>query len=1233
MTLRDLPAQIQTADVLSKRYQLLAEIGAGSMGVVYRAFDRLTGKTVALKRLITESDSGQSDMFGSNEDLRLLMAREFKSLAALHHPNVISVRDYGFDAERKPYFTMELLPQAQTILQAGAEQSDKIKVDLLVQVLQALAYLHQHDIIHRDLKPSNVLVKAGQQVKLLDFGLATIVGQGGGVSGTLAYLAPEVLEESPASQAADLYAVGMIAYELFAGRHPFDTSNPSALIDAILDETPQFDLPGIPAPLGQVLEVLLAKAPEARYPDAATTIRAFSEAMQEPLPQETRETRESFLQAAQFVGRERELAELGQALTETATGRGSSWLVGGESGVGKTRLMDELRVQALVQGFVVLSGQAVSEGGNPYQLWREFTRWLVLLAKPDSFQAGVLKPLAPDIETLLGQAVPDVPELEPEAAQTRLLTVLIDLVQRCAAGQPLLILLEDLQWARSNSLTILRWLNRLVTRERLPLLIVATFRDDEAPHLASDLPGMKQLHLGRLTGEAIITLSASMLGAAGTRPQIIGFLQRQTEGNTFFIVEVIRALAEEAGQLDRIGQIPLPAQIFAGGMRQVVERRLKSLPAEAKPLLELAAVAGRELDLRIMAAASPGRDLEPWLAICANAAVLELQDQHWHFAHDKLRQGVLLGVDLERRKKLHQMIGQAMEQAYASQLSPYLADLAFHYREAEEPVRERWFARLAGEQAAAQFANDDAVTYLSRALALTPEPDMTERYDLVLALEKIYELRGQRDAQTQAQTTLANLVETLSDDSRRAELALRRSNYAEVTGDYPATINAAGEAIRLAETIRDIKREALGLLYWGRALWRQGDFSAAQTKLEQALNLAGGDPVAEANSLRTLGLVAWNEGDFVKARNYFEQALLVCRRIGDRQIEGKVLNNLGIISAQQGIYLKAEDYFEQALHICRQIGDRQVEGNILNNLGIVAGYQGDYLSASYYYEQALQIKQEIDDREGQSMVLDNLGDASKYQGDFAQATSYFEESLQIRQEIGERLGEGNTLNNLGTVADYQGEYASAQAYFEQSLEIRREIGHRQGEAESLAYLSLLCYHQGNHEQALSHSERAVQIANEVGDQHLLGYALTHMGHALTSQGRLTEAVAAYQQALTTRRELGEHNRALEPLAGLARAFLAQDQVDEALVFTEEILGHLEQQSLDGAEEPFQIYLTCYKVLSAGCDPFAWDVLEQACSLLQERAAKIADESMRRSFLENVAAHQELMALWRAAEAE
>lgn len=1218
----------EVAGQFGQRYRLLGPLGAGGMGVVYRALDRLTGETVALKQVLTHPE-GETLTAMTGADLRLSLAREFQSLASLRHPNIIDVRDYGFDTQRQPYFTMELLPEAQTIFGAATGRTDGEKVDLLVQMLRALAYLHRHGIIHRDLKPPNVLVSQGR-VKLLDFGLSLIIGEGGHPSGSLAYLSPEVLEQAPASEAADLYAVGVIGYELFTGAHPFETGNLSRLIDAILDEMPDFTHPNIPPALAPVLERLMAKEPAQRYASAEETIHAFSQAMGLALAQETKETRESFLQAAQFVGRETELAQLNGALEATLAGQGSSWLVGGESGVGKTRLLNEVRTQALVQGALVLRGQTASNGGSPYQLWRDIARWLVMLTEPDDLEAGVIQMLVPDLAALLERDVVPPPTLEPEAAQTRLHSVLVRLVQRCLAQQPIVMILEDLQWAEANSLILLQRFNRLVlSQTQSPLLIIGSYSaDHKRPELLTDLPGMQSIELERLPREAVAALSESMLGSTGRQAQIVDFLQRESEGNTFFIVEVVRVLAEEAGQLDQIGAVPLPTHVFAGGMRQVVQRRLSRVPSQALELLQLAAVAGREINLSVLKAAVPAQDVEHWLTECAEVAVLDVQENRWQFSHKKLRQELFMELNAQHQQRLHQRIGEAIERVYQAELSSHAADLAYHFGQALDTNRERHYSRLAGEQAAAQYANNEAITYFNRALELIPATELAERYELLLAREKVYDLQGRREAQQQTLTALEKLAALMDDPPKRVEVALRQATYAEAVSNYGQAIATAQVAVELAQQVGDVAREAQAYLTWGQSLWRQGNYAAAQVRLNQAMQLAESLSL-KAHSLRRLGLVAWNQGQIAEARDYFEQTFQLFQQIGDRQGEGLALNNLGIIAAQQGNHTQATDHFERALLTCHKIGDRQAEANALNNLGIVAGYQGNYDDAIVFYGQALLIKQETGDRQGEGMALDNLGDVAKSQGEYSQAKAYFEQSLAIRREVGDRQGEANELNNLGNVAHHLGQYQVAEGLYQQSLQLRQEIGDRQGQSEGLAYLSLLAHHRHDNEAARQLAEEALGLAEALGDHHLQGYALTHLGHALAALGQSAEAMTAYRQALSIRDEAGERNRALDSLTGLVEGALAQGDLATALAHTVEILDRLETHSIYGAEEPIRIYWSCYQALAAANDPAKIGLLEEAHRLLMGWAEKIEVEAERQTFLGNVSAHQALICAWPA----
>ncbi|MGZ3459432.1 MAG: serine/threonine-protein kinase, partial [Archangium sp.] len=681
--------------LVGRRYQLLEVVGRGGMGTVYRALDRLGGP-IALKRLhrsledLAQEASEGSTTVTTSRDMARSLAAEFKALTSLRHPHVIHVLDYGFDEEQRPYLTMELLTGAKTLVEAGRGQPPRVQLELLVQLLQALAYMHRRGFIHRDLKPANVLVVGGQ-VKVLDFGLALAHerSEPHGAAGTPAYMAPELFQGEPASESSDLFSVGLMARRMMAGGQE-------------------------PEPrLAEILQRLMAADRRERYQRAEEVLRDLREMAGQRVQLETSATRESYLRAARFVGRERERGLLEQALERALAGQGEAWLVGGESGVGKSRLVEELRTLAMVRGAVVLRGQGVSSGGSPYEDFRPVLPWLALLTEPSDFEASVLESLVPNLESLLQRRVPEALEIAGDIAQERLMGVVEALFERL--GQPTLLILEDQHWGRAEAT---RLLARLSARAAtLPLLVVATYRDDERPGLPQELPAMRVLSVPRLGAEQMARLSESMIGEAGRAPRVLELLQRETEGNPFFLVEVVRALAEEAGQLERIGTAPLPERVFAGGVRQLIQRRLDKVPASAHELLRLAAVVGRLLDLEVLRASAPEVDLERWLEECAGAAVLDFADGRWRFAHDKLREGTLASLPPETTRALHRRAALSIEAAHPS-ASEWLAALAHHWGQTGDTEREAPYAERAGEQAMSVYACHAAIPYFQRALEI-----------------------------------------------------------------------------------------------------------------------------------------------------------------------------------------------------------------------------------------------------------------------------------------------------------------------------------------------------------------------------------------------------------------------------------------------------------------------------------------------------------------------------------
>ena len=818
--------------------------------------------------------------------------------------------DYGFDTERQPYFTMELLDNAQNILQMGRGKSTDEKLMLLIQTLQALSYLHRRGILHRDLKPDNVLVR-DNTIKVVDFGLAIRAQEAQGTAGTVAYMSPEIVVKHTASISSDLYTVGILAYELFAGKHPFSvTEDLSRLINEILLISPDTSGLDIPTPVKAAIDRLLAKVPDARFSSAHETIQAFSSGLEQPLAQNEVEIRESFLQGAAFVGREDEMTLLETSLASAVKGSGSSWLIGGESGVGKSRLLMEMRTRGLVQGGLVLQGNGVAEGGLSYHLWRDPLKRMVLSTPVSDFEASVLKALIPDIELLLDRPIPDAPELDSQAENQRLLDAIITVFSR--QSQPMILLLEDLHWA-GESLTILHRLNDIV--EDLPLLILATFRNDEASELAEQFREMHYLALDRLSAADIVELSEAMLGEPGRQPDVVDLLKRETEGNVFFLIEVVRALAEIAGELENIGRVTLPEKVFTGGIKTVIERRLHQVPAWGRPLLQLAALHGRDLDMKVIYALLPDptpqgqrrlnatHSLDDWLLACSDAAVLEVNYGRWRFVHDKIREGLRDSLSEEQSPKFHRIVALGIEKAYPN--DPIQTTiLANHWHLAGDDEKERHYVMLAGQQAFRVNNFPRASQNFNRALNL---------------LKKLPENPGTR-------------IQHAYLEAQLGQICLKLGDYDDAKAHFQKSFEISTEI----NNSKRIGEAAHGLGHI--AYFRDGNFEEAERYYRESLTLQRQleDPIGTATVLNDLAFITMKQGKNESASQYFSEALIMLRQANHQSGIAKVLRDIGNGEMAQEKFDEAQKWFKDSLQIYDDIGE--LEGVAANhiNLGNVA---------------------------------------------------------------------------------------------------------------------------------------------------------------------------------------------------------------------------------------------------------------------------------------------------------
>lgn len=373
----------------------------------------------------------------------------------------------------------------------------------------------------------------------------------------------------------------------------------------------------------------------------------------------------------------------------------------------------------------------------------------------------------------------------------------------------------------------------------------------------------------------------------------------------------------------------------------------------------------------------------------------------------------------------------------------------------------------------------------------------------------------------------------------------------------------------------------------------QGRYGQALLMAQAAIDLAHASrmPKLEAAGHLQMGRVLHQQGDHESARLHLEQAL--AQAGDDPQLLARITSHLGNIAAARNESAVALDHFQQALRLYQQLDDTLRQADMLNNLGYQLLDSGRYAEAQFHLEQALRLFREIDSRPGQSMAS----------------------------------------HSLGAIADALGDFPKARAYYDQALRLSLDSGERGGELETLISLSLLFHHIDDNYHAWHIGRRAVELARILDSRVAESMAQDNLGHALMGLGLPAEAAKAYERALALQRETGQANLAAESLAGLARVALAQDDLARAQACAEEILPVLESSALEGASEPLRVFLTCYHVLDAARDPRTQQLLATAHALLQERASRIVDRDLWRSFLENIPAHRELMALAGLATAE
>ncbi|MGD8375249.1 MAG: tetratricopeptide repeat protein, partial [Acidobacteriota bacterium] len=975
------------------------------MGEVFLAEDLASpGSEVALKVL-------QADALAEEgADLRV----EFGNMTRLRHPNLVAVREFGIlDGSGTPFLTMEHVAGG-SLRDAPLPLPPEIVTDILTQVCRALDYIHARDILHHDLKPGNLLVAGtlgkGGVVKLADFGLASAAGRTASLArGTPVYMAPERFTSQRVDRRADLYSLGAVLFHLLVGRPPFDPG--PGLLDRILSGPPPEVAPpgeGLARALHAVIQKLLSPRPGLRYPSASAVIEAMNRLAGLRLRLDADPGR-SLVRHAPLTGRDAELDRVREWLA-AGTGSGPPMLViRGETGMGKTRLIEEARAEAQLAGFEVIELELAAGAPGPFGAWPEplqrLVRRLHAGEAPDELEE-VARDLAP---LLTGESVSAAAPRRRRAAATAALLHL------ASARFPLLLIVEDLGAAGPTDLAVLRRLHR-----EAPVRVLASLRDDEdiaaevLRFLAArtDSSQAAEIALRPLEAGAQAAMVASILGMDSIPRALEQRVAASSGGNPLWIEESLRTLIEdevlvrapEGWRLDAPGRDPVGRAPDAMAMAR---RRIEGLPDTERALLELVAVGGGRVPLDLLADLCGGG--QALLARLVERGILEIQQDPSGdgvaFRHAVLQRTAYELCPADRRRALHARFAARLE---GDATTPHEA-LARHLVGAGDEARGLDLLEESAREALRLHAHERAIPLLEDALRIAPP---TRRAGLEEALADAQEAVG---ANRRAMEALRRALQADPEPGIAARLLARLGKNASLAGDYEAAVKSIADAAARFRVLEDRVGEAEAQKALGIAWARQNEFDRAETCYRAALEIyrALEDRDGMASLRNNLGLLRSFRGDHAGAVRQLEKAIALRDATGDRRGRLGTLINLGFVRNRQHDHEGAAAVLEESVALAESLGDLQNLGNARMFLAESLRGQGRMDHACRQLEAALRVHQETGDDARQIDCHDRIGEIHRLLGDVATAAEHHRRALDLARESHDPVQEAFALASLG----------------------------------------------------------------------------------------------------------------------------------------------------------------------------------------------------------------------------
>jgi class 3 adenylate cyclase/Cdc6-like AAA superfamily ATPase len=1104
-------------------------LGEGGRKRVYLAHDERLKRDVAVAVIKTDGLDAQ----GLSR-----VHREAQAMAKLgDHPHIVTIHDVG-DDNGQPYIVSQFMSGGAV---DALEQPIALErtLEIAKGVCRGLAHAHAHGIVHRDLKPGNVWLAADGTAGIGDFGLAVAFEQSrltmrGMLVGTVAYMPPEQALGSETTPRADLYSLGCMLYEMITGRPPFVSDNPTAVISQHINMppvAPSWLSDACPQDLEELVLRLLAKDPAERPANAEEVLAALERV--DPAQRSASHSDSNVLDRLAmgvFVGREHELERLRKACDNAIAGHGGLVMLVGEPGIGKTRTTQELETYARMRGAQVLWGRThESAGAPPYFPWLQAGNQYAA-AHADELPVVIGPQMTTEAISELSRIFPWLlqgpnvapPEeiSDPEVAQFRLFDAYSQYLRAIAAQAPLIIALDDLHWADKPTLQMLQHIARELSRMRV--LVVGNYRDTDITRQSALSETLASLNRESgfdrivLRGLSRDEVAAYIKARANVEPRkdVLDRIFEETEGNAFFLSEVVNLMAQE-GSLTKtsISDIAIP-----DGVREALGRRLNRLTEETNELLQVAAIIGRDFTYDTLTLLGDRDDdaLLKMIEEALEARVIEETEQagRYRFTHAQMQETLLAELSTTRRVRLHGQVGEALERRYGAHAEERAGRVAMHFAEAATlsprfSDKAAKYSGIAGRQALAQSAYPEAARHFRAALSAREGQEMDD--EMAEMLVSLGRAAQSNDDISEAWRSLRQAFDYFA----RAGNVGRAVDVAFYAGsDLELTRPSQAQLIERALALIEEGSEAYGRLQaaLGQSLGMMGQVELADQAFARAREVAQRMqlPRLELDVLRLSHYVIGFQMRLDEAIEIGDRTIALARQLNEPHIEATAhFFNWGQFWV--GRMDEAQVHADAFRALGERLGIPYLIASAAHAVGALASARGDWDEASRIFELGLEVSPMDQRLIGQSCAV------AAQRGDIDLANSLFHRLVDAVAKVPPGPGlEWTTLSNVAV-----------------------RIAHINGRAPDL--------------ELIRRASQAVLVSPVPGTVMFKGYvyhALALLAYMTSEKASAAELLPIIERELVTAREYSlqtDHVRGLL-LETLGRVGEAVDAVEAALEF-------------------------------------------------------------------------------------